>query len=354
MGPLVIVAGPTASGKSGLAAVIAETFGGTVINADSMQVYQELRILTAQPDAAALARAPHRLYGFLPGSEACSAGRWRARALAEIDRAWEGGRLPIVVGGTGLYLRALERGLSPVPAVPPEVREAARTHHAALGGQAFHAALAERDPETAARLHPGDAQRLIRAWEVLEASGRSLADWQRESGGRGLTCRRLRLVLAPPRAILYAACDRRFLDMMAAGALDEVRRLLALRLDPSLPVMKALGVPHLARHLAGEMTLEEAVAAAQQATRRYAKRQMTWLRTQVLAEATDGGFSTLSDISPRSRRREAVRQQPEGTDSRPLMRPAGADSWLIRAQYSERLRPGIFKILREFLLTGPN
>ena len=354
--PLIVVAGPTASGKSGLALSIAEAFGGTVINADSMQVYRELAVLTARPGPEAAARAAHRLYGVLSGDEVCSAGRWREMALAEIARAWEMGGIPVVAGGTGLYLRALERGLSPIPEVPQAIRAAARARHAKMGGAAFHAALAARDPEAAARLHPGDSQRLIRAWEVLEATGRPLADWHRASAGDGLACRTLSLVLAPPRAALYAACDRRFLDMMAAGALDEVRRLLTLGLDPSLPVMKALGVAPLADHLAGKISLDEAVAAAQQATRRYAKRQLTWLRTQMLGGAPGGDLQAVRKAGGR-RRGEVTPEMPDDVDKRQglqsLMKISGTQSWLIYEQYSERLEPGIFKIVREFLLTTP-
>jgi tRNA dimethylallyltransferase len=354
--PLIVVAGPTASGKSGLALSIAEAFGGTVINADSMQVYRELAVLTARPGPDVAARAAHCLYGTLSGAEVCSAGRWREMALAEIARVWEMGDLPVVAGGTGLYLRALERGLSPLPEVPPAIRATARTRHAEMGGAAFHAGLAKRDPEAAARLHPSDSQRLIRAWEVLEATGRPLADWHRAGAAGGLACRRLRLVLAPPRAALYAACDGRFLDMMAAGALDEVRHLLALRLDPSLPVMKALGVVPLADHLAGKISLDEAVAAAQQATRRYAKRQLTWLRTQMLGGAAGEGLQ--ADRKAGGRRHgtataKTLADADEKQESQVVRQISVAHTWLISEQYSERLEPEIFKIVREFLLTTP-
>ena len=306
--PVVMVTGPTAGGKSRLALDLADEFGGSVINADALQVYRELEILTARPDAAALARAPHRLYGVLPASEVCSAGRWLALALAEIEAARQADRLPIVVGGTGLYLQALERGLSAIPSIPEEVRVATRHRHRDLGGAAFHAALAARDPQAGAKLRPSDSQRLMRAWEVLEATGRSLFDWQRDSP-LPPPYRFLRLALAPPRTVLYAACDRRFLEMLEAGALAEVERLLALGLDPGLPAMKAVGVAELGAHLAGEISLEEAVARAQQATRRYAKRQYTWLGGQ------------------------------------------GAGARIFAAQYSESLRVEIFKIICDFLLT---
>ena len=282
---IVILAGPTASGKSRLAIDIARAHGGVVINADSMQLYRELNLLTARPDADEMALVPHRLYGVVPAAEACSAARWRDMALAEIAAARDAGKLPIVVGGTGLYLRALTDGLAPVPDIPPDVRAAARALHARLGGAAFRARLAACDAESAARLAPGDTQRLIRAWEVIEATGASLAEWQRrQTGGGGLDGRLARLVLMPPRAPLYARCDARLAAMAERGALDEVAALLGLGLAADLPAMKAVGVPELARHLAGEVDLETAIAAAQQATRRYAKRQLTWFRHQMAAD----------------------------------------------------------------------
>jgi tRNA dimethylallyltransferase len=284
-GPVIIVTGPTASGKSALALDIARSFDGVIINADSMQVYRELRVLTARPDLATMREVPHRLYGVLPGAERCSAGRWRVMALAEISAAHAEGKLPIVTGGTGLYLRALVEGLDPVPEIPEATRTAARTLHDRLGAQDFHAALATRDPQMAARLHPNDRQRLVRAWEVVEATGRSLADWQADGAQAGsagaLAHRRLWILCQPPREALYAACDARFRVMMGQGALDEVRALLALGLDTSLPIMRALGVPELAAHLEGRLALEAAVTQAQQSTRKYAKRQETWLRTQL-------------------------------------------------------------------------
>ena len=279
---VLCIAGPTASGKSALALDLAEAFDGVVINADSMQLYRELRIVTARPGPEATARAPHRLYGVLPAAEACSAARWRALARAEIAAARDAGRLPILAGGTGLYFRALTQGLAPVPAIPAAVRAAARARHARLGGAAFHAELARRDPETAERLAPGDSQRLVRAWEVIEATGVPLAEWRRRGEAReGLAGPVLTLVLAPPRQALYAACDARFAAMVGRGAVAEVAALVALGLDPGLTAMKAVGVRELGRHLAGELSLDEAVAAAQRATRNYAKRQLTWFRHQM-------------------------------------------------------------------------
>ncbi len=284
MNKVVIVAGPTASGKSGLALKIAATVDGVVINADSMQVYDGLRILTARPSEADERRVPHRLYGILPPSDLCSAGRWCGLAAAACQAAWNEGRLPIVVGGTGLYLRALMQGLSPIPEVPEAIRLEARSHFAALGNAAFHAALARRDPKMAARLHPANSQRLMRAWEVLAATGRSLADWQDEPPVAPLAAQFLTFVLLPPRELLYAQCDRRFAAMIGQGALAEVHSLLSRSLDPALPVLRALGVAELAAHLQGALSLEAAVTAAQQATRRYAKRQMTWFRHQLHAD----------------------------------------------------------------------
>ena len=290
-GPLVVVAGPTASGKSALALDLAEEFGGVIINADSMQVYAELCILTNRPGPADEARAPHRLFGVVSVREACSAARWRGLAMAEIETAAGRGEVPIVVGGGGLYLRALVRGLAPVPDVPVAARDEARARHARLGGEAFHAALAARDPQMAARLHAGDTQRLIRAWEVIAATGRSLADWQAMAPEAPLDASVYTALVAPERVALYAACDARFERMLADGALEEVAALDALGLDARLPAMKALGVPALRRHLRGEIPLAQARATGQQATRNYAKRQLTWFRHQITAELTLSGGS---------------------------------------------------------------
>jgi tRNA dimethylallyltransferase len=310
MNKAVIVAGPTASGKSALAVAIALAFDGTVINADSMQVYDDLRILTARPSADDEERVPHRLYGILSPAELCSAGRWCALAAAACEDAWRDGKLPVVVGGTGLYLKSLMQGLSPIPDVPDSVRAQARAHFADLGNTAFHAALAEIDPRMAARLHPGNSQRLMRAWEVLEATGRSLADWQDEPAVPPVAAQFRSFSVLPARERLYAQCDARFAAMMDGGALEEVRALVAKNLDPSLPAMRALGVSELSAHLRGEISREEAMAAAQQATRRYAKRQMTWFRHQLKADQ------------------------------------------VISAQLSESLQAKIFSYIRQFLLTG--
>jgi len=286
MKPVVILAGPTASGKSGLALALAEHFAGSVINADSMQLYRELALLTARPGPDALARAPHRLYGILSAREASSAGRWRALALAEIAAAHKEGLLPIVTGGSGLYLQALVEGLAPLPEVAPELRAAARALYRELGPEGFHALLAARDPLTAARLSPRDRQRLMRAWEMLEATGQSLRELQQAQALKPpADLAFAAILLDPPRAELYRAIDRRLDAMLAAGALAEVAALLALGLPQELPLMKAVGVAELAAHLKGEATLAEAAGRARQASRRLAKRQLTWFRHHRLAPA---------------------------------------------------------------------
>ena len=290
---VVVIAGPTAGGKSGLALALAEALGGTIVNADSMQCYRDLRILTARPDAAAEARVPHRLYGWLDAAERGSAARWRALAAPEIDATLAAGRVPLLVGGTGLYLRALQHGLAPIPDIPAAVRCEAARLHLAMGGAGFRRALAALDPEAARRLPPGDTTRLKRAWEVVHATGRTIGEWQRRAEA-AVPWRFLTILLAPPRADLYAACDARFAAMVESGGLDEAARLAALYLDPDLPAMKAVGVPELLRHLRGKSTLAEAVAAGQQATRRYAKRQSTWFRHQLTAHLVVSGPPRLT------------------------------------------------------------
>jgi tRNA dimethylallyltransferase len=285
----VVFAGPTASGKSAAALKAAVELGGVVINADSMQIYRELPILTAQPGASALAAAPHRLYGVLSGREICSAARWRLLALAEIDAALAAGKPPILAGGTGLYLEALAQGLAPIPVIPSDVRDAGRRFMAEEGPAAFHARLAAIDPAAAAHLRPSDRQRLQRAWQVMTATGRSLLDWQRSAGEAADAPALSTFVFLPPRDALYASCDRRFAAMVEAGAIEEVRSLLSLGLDPELPIMKAVGVREIAAHLQGQIDRVTMVAKGQQATRHYAKRQYTWFRhrlpaAQILAE----------------------------------------------------------------------
>lgn len=280
----VVIAGPTAAGKSALALDVAEAFHGAVINADSQQRYRDFPLLTAQPSAAECARVPHHLFGDLSADEITTAGGW-ARRAAEIARAAQGdGRLPLIVGGTGLYLHALRTGLAAIPAIPAEVRAAARALVQEIGNAEFHARLAARDPATAQRLRPGDTQRLMRAWEVLEVTGLGLSAWHEAPPQPILPADYCTILLQPPRDILVAACDARFLAMMEAGALDEVRQAMAAGVAPESPAMRALGARELARHLAGELGRGEAVAAAQAATRRYAKRQATWFRHQFHAD----------------------------------------------------------------------
>jgi tRNA dimethylallyltransferase len=280
----ILIAGPTASGKSAVALALAERLGGVVINADSMQVYRDLGILTARPTPADEARAPHALYGFVSGAEAYSAGRYAGDAARVLAEARAARRVPIFIGGTGLYFKVLLSGLSPVPAADPDVRSYWRAQAAARPAPELHALLGKRDPEMAARLMPSDRQRVVRALEVLESTGISLAHWQRTPGEPILReDETLRLLVAPDRAAHDDAIDRRFDLMMQAGALNEVRALLALGLSDELPIMRALGVRPLAAHLAGNLGGDEAVAAAKLETRQYAKRQMTWFRRNMIA-----------------------------------------------------------------------
>ena len=311
MTPAIVIAGPTASGKSGLALAAAQQFGGWVINADSMQVYDVLRILTARPGTDDEAKAPHRLYGVLSPHEICSAARWRDMAATEMQNAWDAGAIPIIVGGTGLYLRALTQGLSPIPDIPAAIRDHARSMLAERGNAEFHRLLAQRDPEMAARLDPGNSQRLSRAWEVIEATGLSLAHWQRQPNQGAVQAHWLTLVLDPPREILNASCDRRFRHMVAAGAVDEAQAMADLNLPADCPASRALGLPDLIAHLNGTLSLDQAIAAGSQSTRAYAKRQGTWFRHQI----------------------------------------TGAE--IIKAQFSESLKGEIFSFIRDFLLTHP-
>lgn len=283
--PVVIVAGPTGSGKSALALALAEKFNGTVINADSMQVYRDLRILTARPSEEDEARAPHRLYGVLDAAEHCSAARWCGMAVAAVEEARAASRLPILCGGTGLYLKALTEGLSPMPEIPDATRSDLRRRYSDGNGGALHQALAAADPRSAAVIPPTDRQRMLRALEVWQATGRSLQDWQALPPEPVLPDAEFHtIVLLPPRQPLYDSCDDRLRGMIASGAIEEVRALKALNLDPELPAMKALGVDALMQHLDGVLDLDTAVAAAQQATRRYVKRQFTWFTRQIIAD----------------------------------------------------------------------
>ncbi|MGQ7793723.1 tRNA (adenosine(37)-N6)-dimethylallyltransferase MiaA [Faunimonas sp. B44] len=286
-GRAVLIAGPTASGKSALALALAEAAmragrPAQIVNADSMQVYADLRVLSARPSKEDEARAPHRLYGHVPGADAYSAGRWLADIHAVLAGAEAAGALPILVGGTGLYFKALEEGLAEIPPVPDAVRRRWRTVLSQEGPEALHAVLAERDPEIAARLEPSDPQRIVRALEVLEATGRSLAAFQKAGSapvlaGEGIA----RYVLEPDRAWLRRRIAERVEAMLAAGAAEEVAALLAQGLAPDLPVMKAIGVREIGEFLAGRITETEAAEAMIVATRQYSKRQSTWFRHQM-------------------------------------------------------------------------
>ncbi len=278
----ILIAGPTASGKSALALKLAATLGGVIVNADSMQVYRDLALITARPTPDDERRAPHRLYGHVDAAENYSVGRWCRDVGDVLPETVAQGRVPILVGGTGLYFKALLSGLAAVPPIPTEIRERLRARIRTEGAPALHAELMQRDAQTAQRLMVNDRSRISRALEVVEATGRPLSDWHREG---------LPPLIAPERAAkVFVTCERkelvarieaRFAAMLKAGALAEVRALRSRRLDPSLPAMKAHGVPWLIRHLNGEISLDEAAAGAVMDTRRYAKRQLTWFRNQM-------------------------------------------------------------------------
>ena len=309
---VVVIGGPTASGKSALAVRLAGEFGGTVINADSMQLYDALPILTAQPSATDRQVAPHALYGVLPADSVGTAQAWREMALVEISRAVQAGRLPVVVGGTGLYLRTLMQGLSPMPDIPDEVRSRVRALWDDEGADAVRSRLGRLDPAAVARLKPGDRQRRLRALEVVEATGRSLSDWQNAAAeGTPPGLRFATIVLRPERESLREAIAGRFKTMLADGALDEAAKLLARNLPAGRPIMRAVGLPQLRRHLSGEIERDQAVTEAIIATRQYAKRQDTWFRHQFIA------------------------------------------GHVVNSQYSEKNLPEIFSFIRRFGLTGP-
>ncbi len=276
----VLIAGPTASGKSAAALALAEHIGGTIVNADSMQVYAELSVLTARPSAADEARVPHRLYGHVSAQERYSVGRYQEEAAAALAEARNAGRIPIFAGGTGLYFDVLTKGLSPIPAIPSGVREATRRRFDEMGRDAFFAELQQRDPPTAGKLRISDTQRLLRAMDVVEATRRPLSQWHHMSGEPILAGLRVaRFVLSPPRDVLVERTDRRFREMVNNGAVEEARALMSLQ--PDLPAAHALGVPQLWRYLRGETSLDEAIEAAQLATRQYVKRQSTWFRNRM-------------------------------------------------------------------------
>jgi tRNA dimethylallyltransferase len=285
-GAIVMICGPTAAGKSDLALALAQRVGGVVINADSMQLYSDLRVLTARPDDTEMAQAPHRLYGVIDGAERASVATWLGMVSAEVAMARQAGVLPIIVGGTGLYFHAAIHGIAPIPDVPRNIHDSCVHQLADKGGATFRASLATLDPVTAGRLHDGDSQRLVRAMGVVLATGRPLSDWQSDPHQGALEGRFLRIAMMPARDHLYGAIDRRFQVMMDAGADQEVAALAARGLDPSLPVMKAIGVREIMAVQAGEVSLSAAVEQASRDSRRYAKRQMTWIRNNFNAEIT--------------------------------------------------------------------
>lgn len=277
----LLIMGPTASGKSALALALAARLGGEIVNADSMQVYRDFRILTARPSPEEEAQAPHHLYGHVDAAQLYSVGRWLDDALAAIAAIQARGATPIVVGGTGLYFKALTQGLADIPAADPETRAALRERAAQEGAPALHADLSQRDPITAARLEPNDAPRILRALEVLETTGESISALHANTAPPLPRDAWAGLALTPDREALYAGINTRFDAMLAAGALDEVRTFAARALDPALPAMKAHGAPAFMAHLRGEMSLADAAAIGQRDTRRYAKRQFTWIAGQM-------------------------------------------------------------------------
>ena len=279
--PVALIAGPTASGKSALGLALAERTNGVIVNADSAQVYRDLPVLSAAPSEEELARAEHRLYGYLDGSEACSAANWAEHARAEIRDILAQERLPILVGGTGLYLRTLLEGIAPVPQIEDQIRRQVR----ATDVEENLIRLRDLDPESANRLEPADKTRIARALEVVVSTGCTLKVWQKErKGGIGDEIDLRPVILLPPRDWLYERCNERFAQMMEQGAIEEVEALLTRNLNSNLPIMRAIGVREIAAYLGGQCSLDEAIAAGQQATRRYAKRQYTWLAHQPPAD----------------------------------------------------------------------
>jgi tRNA dimethylallyltransferase len=292
--PLLLIAGPTASGKSALAVRAAQAWDGEVVNADAIQLYRDLRVLSARPSPEEEATVPHHLFGVADAADGWSVGRWLRAALQVIDGIRSRDRLPVVVGGTGLYFRALTHGLAETPAIPDAVRAAVAEQFDRLGEPAFRAALARLDPAAAARILSGDRQRLQRAMEVAEATGRPLSAWQADTAPAAAPGAWRGVVLEPPRDALYARCDQRLEAMVREGALEEAATLMARGLDPALPAMKAVGLRELIAHLGGTLPLHEAVVLAQRETRRYAKRQTTWFRGQAADWARIPGLDPQS------------------------------------------------------------
>lgn len=279
---VIVIAGPTGSGKSALALAWAERYQGVVINADSMQLYADLAIVTARPNAADCALVPHELYGFVPATQMCSAAWWREQAIATINRARAAGQVPIITGGTGFYLDALIRGFSPMPDIPEQIKAATARLIRDAGVWALYAELRNADPDMAARLKPTDTQRISRAWDVLQATGQSLAVWQahpRSGPPPGMDFQIHKLM--PPREWLLPRLEQRFEQMLAQGAIDEVAHLCAIDPERTSPLFKAVGVPPIADFLGGNLTRDQMIVRVIETTRQYAKRQMTWLRHQL-------------------------------------------------------------------------
>lgn len=278
----ILIAGPTASGKSELALKFAREHGGVVINADSQQIFRDWQILTARPSPADMAEIPHRLYGHVALDQSYSTGHWLREVIVELEACRVAGQRPIIAGGTGLYFKALTAGLAPIPPTPPDVRAAAEALLEEIGLTGLVARLRERDPATATAIDLANPMRVLRAWEVLETTGTGFAAWQARTAPPTLPLDQcMALVVAPERETLYAACDARFDQMLAQGALAEAATVKAMNLPPAAPGLKALGAPELFAHLDGEFTLQEAAARAKTATRHYAKRQLTWMRNQM-------------------------------------------------------------------------
>jgi len=303
-GRIWLIAGPTASGKSALALRLALETGGEIVNADALQLYADLRILSARPSAEEQAQAPHHLFGTVDAADGWSVGRWLRAALPILGEIAARGRPAIVVGGTGLYFSALTQGLAEIPQVPADVRQEAQADYDMMGELSFRGRLGAHDPAAAVRIAPGDRQRLVRAWEVFAATDTPLSDWQ-QSGAPALEADAWRAVaLEPPREALYARCDARLEAMVSAGVLEEVRALQARNLDPALPALKAVGMREFSAHLSGETSLEDAVALAQRETRRYAKRQTTWMRGRM------ADWPRLTEIDPEGQWRQFLALEP--------------------------------------------
>lgn len=281
----ILITGPTASGKSAFAAELAAEHNGVVINADSMQVYDTLHVLTARPANADMAGVAHRLYGTVSATSLYSTGMWLADAQREVQAAHDAGKIPVFVGGTGLYFKALTGGLSDMPAIPDDIRSPLRARLLSEGAEALHPELVAVDPLTAAILRPGDGQRIVRALEVFAATGQSIRTFQNRTGPMLIDPdTAAKFVVLPERKLLHTRINRRFAQMLDGGAVEEVRALLALNLSPSMPVMKAIGVPQIAQFLEGRISREEVIETGAAATRQYAKRQMTWFRNQLDAD----------------------------------------------------------------------